>query len=185
MKIFAIYLRFNLTQKPEWFDEFRSKYSSTSILHITLIQPRYVSEDRIEYVKSIVMETLEKYKFNEQDKKLIFSKTELEKENNGNYILMTFIRENKSIFDLQKFLLKTLEEFNNYCDEETMGYESNFRPHLTIADRIAPEFKEETLKYITEDSRFEGNIKDLVLAVVKEQTISESEDFDNWHVFDV
>lgn len=48
MKIFAIYPRLNLTQKPTWFDGFRLKYDEPYELHITLIQPRYIDEQMVD-----------------------------------------------------------------------------------------------------------------------------------------
>ena len=59
----------------------------------------------------------------------------------------------------------------------------NFRPHLTIVNKISSSSKDEVLKLISKNSILEGNVTDLVLAVVNEQTISESENPNNWIVF--
>lgn len=184
MKIFAIYLKLNLTIKPEWFDDLRKNYSSTSILHITLIQPRYVDEGEIQSLKDKVSEVLSREKL--QDKKLIFTKTELEwDEDDNEYLLMSFINENQSIANLQRNLVEALKDFNNYCNDSTREYESNFRPHLTIANQISPTSKDEVARLISKNSTLEGSITDLVLAVVKEQTITESENPDNWIIFNI
>lgn len=184
MKIFALYLRLNITQKPKWFDDVRAKYSSNSILHITLIQPRHIDENRIDSIKEIVKDTLEQVSTTDQDKRIVFSKTELE-EDEGDYILMSFFEENKFIRDLQKDLREKLEEFNDYCDDKTREYELNFRPHLTIGSHIDFQSKENISKLISEDNRLKGNIRDLVLAVVKEQTVDEAENPGNWVIFTV
>lgn len=186
MKIFAVYLRLNLTTKPEWFDDFRSKHSSTSILHITLIQPRYIDESKIQDVKDRITKVLGENIFKVEDKKIFFDVTKLEwDEDDTGYILMSFIRENQSVFKLQKALVDVLREFDTYCSETTREYELNFRPHLTVANGIDSNTKEDTLKYIPEMNGLEGNITDLVLAIVKEKTLSESENPDNWTVFNL
>lgn len=186
MKIFAIYLRLHLTPHPEWFDNFRNKYSSNSILHITLVQPRYVSENSIEDLKNIVTEALHSNTLRAEDKKIIFHKTELEwDEDDNQYLLMSLIKENQSVLKLQKDLVSALKRFDIYCNESTKEYESNFRPHLTVGDRIDVHSKEEALECISEMNGLEGGVTDLVLAVVNEQTIPEAENPDNWSVFRV
>jgi 2'-5' RNA ligase len=181
VKVFAIYLRFALTSQPEWFDELRKKYSSTSILHITLIQPRYVSENTIQDLKNKVAEVLNSNTFKAEDKKLFFDKTELEwDEGDDQYLVMSFIKKNKSVLKLQKNLMAALREFDEYCNEITKEYELNFRPHLTVADKIDSGSKEGVSARIPEMDSLEGNITDLVLAVVSEQTIAESENPNNY-----
>ena len=184
MKIFAIYLRLVLTSKPDWFDDIRNKYSSTSILHITLIQPRYVKENEIQDLKDRVSSVLSKGEFN--DKKLIFTNTELWwDEKDSEYLLMSFIKENKSVLNLQGNLMEALKDFNNYCDESMKEYELNFKPHLTIANRISLDAKEEIAKLISENFVLDGSITDLVLPIVKDRSVEESEDPNNWIVFDI
>jgi len=185
MKIFAVYLRLNLTSKPVWFDDLRINYSSTSILHMTLVQARYVDESRIQNLKDWINDILEKNKFSDQDRNLVFSKSELEEEADGQYLLMSFIEENKPVTHLQKTLLEALKGFDNYCSEDTKEYESNFRPHLTVADQIDLKFKDEVMKYISKGYKIEGRIRDLILAIVGQQTVAESEDSDNWTVFTI
>ena len=184
MKIFALYLRLDLKDKPEWFDDLRNKYSSTSILHITLIQPRYVNEGGIQILKDKISEVLNKEKV--EDKKLVFNKTKLEwDEDDKEHLLMSFIQENQSVLNLQKSLMEALKNFDKYCNESTKEYEANFRPHLTIANQINSSSKDEILKLISENPTLEGDITDLVLAVVNEQTIQESENPNNWITFNI
>ncbi len=182
MKIFALYLRLNLSTKPGWFDGIRSKYSSTAILHITLIQPRCVAESDIAILKERVREVLsETTHFN---KKLVFDKTEIEDdEKDGECLLMAFTEENKSIRDLQNKLVEKLKDFDQYCSETTKGYEQNFRPHLTIANQIPLGAKEEVVSLVSQGMDLQGEVADLVLAVVNEQTVAESEKSENWNVF--
>ena len=106
MKIFAVYFNFELTKKPKWFDGFRDKYKTTSIFHITLIQPRYVDEDQIHNLKTSIEEVLNKHTFTDPDKKLIFGEALIEREEEGQYIFMWQIKENRLISQIQKELME-------------------------------------------------------------------------------
>lgn len=183
MKIFAIYLRVNLTEKPTWFDSLREKYSSNSILHITLIQPRYIEDAEIDKLKNIVGSVLNNYRINDENKKLVFIDSSIE-EDNGKYLLMSFVR-NKRIFTLQSILMNELKEFKDYCDDTTKAYELDFRPHLTVADLIDKSYTNEVSNLISKDYKLQGGVSDLVLAIVKEQSIVESENPENWNVFSI
>lgn len=184
MKIFAIYLRLKLSSKPEWFDDLRNKYSSNNILHITLVQPRYIEESEIQNVKDIVDRVLKECHLKDIDKEVSFIKTEIE-EDEGKYIVMSFIEKNEKIIDLQKRLVANLEGFNKYCSEVTREYESNFKPHLTVADQIEYSQKDGVMENLRDSSNFDGLIEDMVIAVVNRQTVSESENPDNWIVLKV
>jgi len=184
MKIFAVYLRITLNTKPDWFDDVRNRYSSNSILHITLVQPRLVDEIKIPNIKHIVNDVIEITKFDELDQKLNFVNPALV-EDEGKYLLMSYIEGNESIIRLQKNLVEKLHEFNSYCIDITKEYESNFRPHLSIADQIDHDAREEVLTLVNNDIKLEGEIKDLVIAVVNERTVLESEDPRNWIILDL
>jgi 2'-5' RNA ligase len=183
MKIFALYLRVTLTNKPTWFNSLREKYSSNSILHITLIQPRYIENNKIDKLKNIVGTVLNNNRINDEDRELIFTDSVIE-EDNGKYLLMSFVK-NESIFRLQNNLLNELGEFKNYCDDITKEYEIDFRPHITVADLIDKSHTDEVSNLISKDHNLQGEIEDLVLAIVKEQSVEESENPDNWNVFNI
>ena len=95
MKIFALYIKTSLTQKPEWFDEFLQKYFEPVDLHITLIQPRYIDEKQINDLQSLIIKTLGN--IGEIDRKLIFDKLVIGKESDGKYIYSCLMLE-KIIF---------------------------------------------------------------------------------------
>jgi 2'-5' RNA ligase len=184
MKIFAVYLRINLIIKPSWFDDVRSRYSSTSILHITLVQPRLVDDIKVPDIKNIVDNVIESTKFGAVDRKLNFVNPDMV-EDEGKYLLMSYIEGNESIIRLQKNLIEKLRAFNSYCSDITREYELNFRPHLSIADQIDQDSRVEVLTLVNKDIKLEGEIKDLVIAVVNEQTVTESEDPMNWITLDL
>ena len=143
-----------------------------------------MNESEIQDLKDRVSEVLSKEKI--EDKKLVFTQTELEWDKDDNeYLLMSFIKENPSIRGLQKGLMEALKNFSSYCNETTKEYEGNFKPHLIIANQITSSAKEEVSKLILENPILEGSVVDLVLAVVNEQTISESENPNNWVIFNI
>ena len=183
MKIFALYLRIDLTIKPAWFDRVRGAHASRSILHITLIQPRYVDESQIGELKNRVDRVLSVLKYNAEDKKIFFDRTEIEKKEDGQYLFMWFIKRSKFIVDLLKKLVEELKIFNNYCNEVTKEYESNFRPHMTVADMITNET--EIHELLLKDSACEGFSVDFVLPIVKDKSVEESENQNNFTVFNI
>ena len=180
MKIFALYLRLDLTIQPDWFDRIWKKYSSTSILHITLIQTRYIDDNQIEDLKKKVTKVINETEFKPEDKRVIFDKTTVEMEDEKHSLFMWFIKRNQSIIELQRRLLDELKVYNNYCTEVTKEYEILFRPHITVADRIVDQVEINNL--ISQGEKCEGVVKDLVLAIVKNRTIEESENSNNWTV---
>jgi len=52
MKIFALYIKIQLDKNSEWLSEFRKKYDEPGDLHITLIQPRYIDENKVRILGS-------------------------------------------------------------------------------------------------------------------------------------
>ncbi len=118
--------------------------------------------------------------FSPDDKKLIFDRTEIEEEE-GTLLFMWFIDQNKSIINLQKSLVEELKDFNHYCSEATREYESNFRPHITVADRIPIDERVENL--LAMDVECVGQLTDLVLPVVKDMSVEESENVKNFTLF--
>ncbi len=180
MKIFALYLRFDITVKPKWLDALREKYSSSSILHITLVQPRYIDENKIDEVKIRIIKVLEQINFHPEDKNLKFDMTEISKEEEGKYLFLWFIKSNNSIAKLQNTLIEELKDFDHYCDPVTKEYEVNFRPHMTVADCLENGAKVENL--LAEDNHCEAIIVDLVMPVVKDRSRGESEDVRNFNI---
>ncbi len=185
MKIFAIYLRINLTQKPKWFDKFRKKNEGWFELHITLIQPRYITDEQIKDLKSRVKNTLAELELEEKDKKLIFNKPVFEELPDGKYLFMWLIEKNLWLMQLQKKLRAVLENYDNYCDEITKEYEEDFRPHITVVESIDANQKKEVERSFSSDFMFEGTVKDLVLPVVKNTSKEERENANNLTIFDL
>src|SRR3989344_8198091 len=117
MKIFALYIKIKLIEKPEWFDGFLNKYFEPVDLHITLIQPRYVDEQQINDLESRITEIIKNISIGEIDKKLFFDKLVIEKEFDGKYIIMLNAKESNFLTNFQKDLRVTLRDYDLYVDD--------------------------------------------------------------------
>ena len=183
MKIFALYIKTKLTDKPEWFEEFLNKYFEPVDLHITLIQPRYVDEKQIDDLESRIIEIIKNISISETDKKLFFDKLVIEKESDGKYIFMLNTKENNFLTNFQKELMLTLRDYNLYVDDANRWYEIDFKPHITIEINLDEKKKEKAEKYFTSDYECDGLIGELVMPIVKDVSIEERTDVKNLRVF--
>ena len=181
-KIFAIYFKINLTQKPEWFDEFRDAYQGTKILHVTLVQPRFIEEDQVPNIKSKIQEVLNKYNFTDDIKKIIFNKLESGEGMDWKYVFMLLAEENKTLINFQKDLVVAMRRYSNYCDEPNKEYETNFKPHLTIGVNIEPKDKDKALRYFYSEYTCVGAITELILPVVKDRSVEEADNIKHYSV---
>ena len=186
MKIFAVYLRVKLNKKPHWFDEFIARYLRVSmILHVTLIQPRYISEQDISDIKLKIADVLNTEKFTGEDKKISFDKLMVDREENGKYVFMLNAKYNSHLISIQKELQLVLNSYKNYCDDVTIEYETNFKPHITVGVDVDPNLKEEAEKYFSTDYTCEGEITELVLPIVKHRSNEEADNINNLTIFNL
>ncbi len=185
MKIFAIYLRLNLTQKPHWFDDFRNKYDEAYDLHITLIQPRYVDEAKMDELKSKVARFLDENKFILEDKKIEFNDLVCDQEQDSSYTFMLLAKNANKIYELQNGLKELLREFSKYVHKVTVEYEENFRPHITIGRNIKTDSLQETKLYFESGFSVKGILTDLVLPIVKDTSTEEIKNPNNLTIIDL
>ncbi|MBI2645088.1 2'-5' RNA ligase family protein [Candidatus Uhrbacteria bacterium] len=168
MKIFALYTNITLTKKPDWLDDFLKKYQPHG-LHVTLIQPRFIKEDDSDEVKRKISQFFAQQTIDPMS--VVFDEAMYNKDTSG--AIMLYARNAKELMRLQKELCEILSEYSSYVDPATEEYEKNFRPHITIGDTIPNEQYQESLKILEEGYMCEGIIKEVVLAVVKNQTLEE------------
>ncbi len=185
MKIFAVYLRLNLIQKPEWFDEFRSKYDEPLELHVTLIQPRYIAEEKVDDISASLATFLDKEKMSSINKMISFDQLVYEQEHDGTYTLMLIAQMADELHNFQKKLRDTLREFTEYVDKATIEYEKNFRPHITIARNIHSTYLPEVLAHFQSDFLVKGVLTKLVLPIVKDTSVEERKNPSNQQAFDL
>lgn len=185
MKIFAIYLRLNLIQKPEWFDNFRQRYSEPVDLHVTLIQPRYIDETRVDDIKLIVSNFLNKSKFGVDDKNIKFNNIVCDQELNGTYTCMLLAENVDRVLNIQKGLKELLINYTEYVDQATIDYEENFRPHITIGTNIDKNTLDTVQSYFQSNNEVTGVLTDLVIPIVKDTSLQERMNINNQIILDL
>ena len=92
---------------------------------------------------------------------------------------MWFAKNNLKLIRLQNDLHGLFNYCSKYVDTSTMEYETNFRPHITIAENISADQKIELEKLLTLNSKCEGVIKSLALPIVKNTSREERENVSN------
>ena len=185
MKIFAIYLRLNLSQKPDWFEDFRLKYDESFDLHVTLIQPRYVNEQQADDLKSKITQFLDEHRFISEEKVIEFNRLVCDQEQDGTYTFMLLAEKADKVFELQRGLRELPKEFSEYVDRATIEYEKNFRPHITIGRNINTASFQEVKSYFESKFSVEGILTDLVLPIVKNTSTEERKDPNNLTILDL
>ncbi len=176
MSIFAIYTNFVFQDKPDWLDDFKKKHNQVEYpYHVTLTQPRFVSEDQIREIKEKIASFLKGIK----QIPIIFDTLDIDEkgtEENDGCILV--LAHNDAVVKLQKALLNLLEEYKEYVVSKTIEYEENFRPHLTIADKLNKESFELAKKDIKENIVIHGVITQVTLVIVRNNDEREEVTFD-------
>lgn len=183
MKIFALYIKIKLTEKPEWFEEFLNKYFEPVSLHITLIQPRHIQDEQVAPLLSRVSEVLKKLNIKNEDKKVLFNNLEVEGGSDSEYTFMLHSHENNFLTTIQKELEVLVRDSYPLVKESHRAYEINFRPHLTIAADLSQSQKQEAEKCFTHEYRLEGTLDELVLPIVKDQSMEERTNPGNLNTF--
>lgn len=169
MKIFALYATVTLTKKPDWLDGFLKKYQPRG-LHVTLVQPRFVQEEKINKLKKKTSDF-----FSERatgNINVVFDTPIYNTNESG--AIMVCAKDAENLIQLQKDLCLELSEYHEYVESFREEYEKNFRPHITIGDEIPEEKYQESLKYLKNGCLCEGVIRGVVLAVVRDMTTEEA-----------
>lgn len=169
MKIFALYTTVALIKKPDWLDDFLKKYQLRG-LHVTLVQPRFVEEEKIDKLKKKISHFFSERAASSMS--VVFDELIYNSSESG--AIMACARDAKNLIQLQKDLCLELAEYNEYVESLREEYEKNFRPHITIGDEIPQEKYQESLGYLKDGCRCEGAIQNVVLAIVRDMTTEES-----------
>lgn len=168
MKIFALYTTVTLTKKPDWLDDFLKKYQPHG-LHVTLIQPRFIKEEDTDEVKQKISQFFARY--SSHPLSLVFDEVVYNKGASGAIMICT--RDAEELVKLQEDLCAILSEYSSYVDPVMEDYEKKFKPHITIGDNIPEEHYQESLKFLERGYECEGIISEVVLAIIKNQTLEE------------
>ncbi|MDD3481009.1 MAG: hypothetical protein PHW75_02175 [Patescibacteria group bacterium] len=165
MKIFGIYAKVDLYGKPDWLDNFISKYSKPFDVHITLKQPCYIGEPQVLPIKNSVSNFFENNKLKKI--KMTFNTYSMDHSpssgKSNNHIMV--LTKNKDIIKIQKAIVALLNEYTDYCDPITEQYEVNFEPHITIGVDLDNQRYERALTELPPDISIKGEVAEVVLVV--------------------
>jgi len=178
-KIYAVWCKVNLIKKPDWLDEYRKKYKNLYPHHVTLKQPCFIDESELKDIRSIVSGVLDKINFQNHKIKLVFEKVIADKEDKS---IMLMAENNSILMDLQYKIRTALRDYNDYCKPETEEYENNFKPHLTITGDVDDIF-DEAVKDVGKNTKCVGEIKEIILSCVKEDTPMEAKNPKNLTIY--
>lgn len=185
MKIFAVYTNIEFQNKPEWFDEFWQKFENQYPPHITLVQPRYIEEEKIDELKSKIKIFLDKKNISGSISEISFGVPIVSKGDDGLYTLMLPVVNTEKINLLQKDLVDSLVEYGNYVKLEHKKYEENFMPHMTMVVDLSEENLSKTMEYFSDGLEMRAKVTKLILPVVKDTSTEEANDPQNLTTFNL
>ncbi len=169
MKIFAIYAKPILTERPEWFDDFYDSYGGGYDLHITLKQSCFIDEKDEQDVKNKLFSLFNSLQT--PNHRMHLTLDTLVVPETG--CIMINAREYAALHRLQKKILSVLKGYNQYTAPELQEYEKNFIPHITIAQDVAL-VKKESLETLKSHCLFKAIIQDIACIFLKEATLEEA-----------
>ncbi len=173
MKIFAIYTKLVLIIKPDWLDEFREQYHQPWDWHVTLKQPCFIEEDKVDRVRRKVDDFFSNLVIEGHKIELTFDELVSDEGKNG-AVVMVASRNAQRLMELQKNLCAVLYEYQNYVEPEFQGYEKHFNPHITIGDHLSGERYAESLEYLKNGCWCEGVINEVILSIVNDRSLDEA-----------
>lgn len=182
MKIFAVYARVELIKKPDWLDDFRARYDEPVEYHVTLKQPVFIEEDKVQDVKNKLEKFFSSLEIYNHEILLTFDSLQISLYT-PDICIMINASNIDEILKLQRDILSTLKEYNQYCEIKRKAYEENFKPHITIAQKLDEQKYLNAKKELEQDYTCKGIIKEIVLAVVNNPTPEEGGDPKNQTIY--
>jgi 2'-5' RNA ligase len=96
--------------------------------------------------------------------------------------IMISAKNNKILMDLQYKIRTALKDYSNYRKPILEQYETVFKPHITIAMDLGDRF-DEAIKDIGGDTKCIGEITEIILSCVKEDTAKEAKNPKNLTIY--
>lgn len=183
MKIFAIYGKVNLINKPDWLDAFRKKFDKPYEYHVTLKQPCTIENNQVKIIQDNLQNLFSDNNFKALS--LTFNRLNIPKEPDdlGEFCIMINSNDNESITYLQKSILNELSSYRNYVKAKYEAYETNFQPHITIARDLSMQNLEIAKQELPENFICTGEISEIVLVVADEATVEQANDPANQTIY--
>jgi len=193
MKFFAIYTTVKIINKPDWLDDFRSKfdleyntdtgcYDDPYEMHITLTQPRYISDGDIQMLKVKLNELFER---NDTDKLDVeFSDWHLDRQDTTSKgCIMIKSSEYRKLSNLQRQILEIIGNNHNFLETKYEAYEKNFIPHLTIGRDLSKERYDSAISMLPKSVLVKAEVDNIILAIVKDKSTAERNNPNNLNVY--
>jgi 2'-5' RNA ligase len=183
MKIFVVTADIELTSKPGWLDDFRSRYDKPYPYHITLKQPCFVNDNQVGEIKDRLATLFSKDQAS-QKINLKFDELKISTDAPGGICIMINSSDD-TVHELQKNVVDILSQFTNYYKPEYQTYEKQFQPHITIARDLDSQKLQEASKELEQDYACEGKIGKIILTVVDNFGPEEANDPTNQTIYNL
>lgn len=178
-KIYAVWCKVKLKKKPYWLNAFRKKYNYLYDFHITLKQPCFIKDSSLLDIKAIVLNVINSLTFKNHKINVVFEKIVADCKDKS---IMISAKKNKILMDLQYKIRTVLKDYNNYCKSILEQYETDFKPHLTLATNLGIKFDQAVLD-IRKNTKCVGEITEIILSCVKKDTIKEAKNPKNLSIY--
>lgn len=178
IKFFQISADFDLTKKPDWFDNFRLKYDLPYDYHITLKTTTNFKREDFDSLGRELKAILDKYK----SFSVVFGELFISQAPSG-WCIMIRAKHNEELFALQKEIAEEFSKYGDHTTKERASYEKDFNPHITIARHLDVEQLEKAKSELKEDLVCEALIDSITLRTVKEDTFEEWSNPENMMIY--
>ncbi len=183
MKIFVVYAKVELVEKPDWLDNFRSLYDKPYEFHVTLKQSSLVEDDKVADIKNKLDGLFSKLNIPNHEIILTFNSLNVHKDALQDICIMIDAEPNPEINKLQSNIIETLKDYKQYFKLKYEEYEKNFQPHITIGRELKQGDYEKASEKLTQDYTCKGVIKEVVLVVTQNKDVTEANNPNNQTIY--
>ena len=130
-RVYYIAAEFDLVEKPEWLDGFRAKYDEPFKYHVTLKAPTLIDESQLASIRKKLVVITERFERFE----VVFDRYDFGKTDSG-HVVMIFAGPNPTLAELQRAVQQELAGVGQFAKPQYAKFDSDFRPHITIARHL-------------------------------------------------
>lgn len=170
MKYFHISLGFEIEDRPMWLESFRAQYDKPYPYHVTLKNETSIEESEVSDLKSRLSALINEYQASELE--MTFDQVEFNRTQKG-FCIMVFAQEDRDVIDLRNDIFKQVEKFGDVVSDEHRRFDSDFRPHITIARHLNEGQLLQAKIDLPDKISFTIKPQKIVLSVVDKQDVKE------------
>jgi 2'-5' RNA ligase len=183
MKIFVITADIELTQKPDWLEDFRRRYDDDYPYHVTLKLPCYIEDHQVADIKNKLDGLFSTLGIVDHLITLEFNKLHMGMDAPGGGCIMIDATKGGEIDKLQSKIVSALPEYKNYYEPEYKKYEKDFQPHITIARNLDEPTYTKAVAEIKDNYACTGKVSKIIFTVVNNFGPEEAKDSRNQIVY--